>query len=128
MFEIEFELNGLPVRTNNARSHWALRSAEARKWKRKVIEAVIYKKLKPKKPLKHAILTLTRHSSVEPDFDGLVSSFKHVIDGLIYAQVLENDKTSNIGQPTYIWRKAPPGRGYIRVSVKESESINLNGE
>ncbi len=90
---------------------------EARKWKDLVSLAVSTRV--PAKPLEKARLTLTRYSSVEPDFDGLVSSFKHPIDGLIQAKVLENDKMSNIGVPTYAWEQVPPGKGKIRIEVRE---------
>lgn len=116
--KIIFELQGLPVRTNNAKANWKARYREATAWKKKVVNAVILNKLQPEKPFAKAKLTLTRFSSVEPDYDGLVSSFKHTVDGLIAADVIENDKMSNIGQPTYLWEQAPPGKGKIRVEVE----------
>lgn len=66
-----------------------------------------------------AKLTLTRYSSKEPDFDGLCSSFKNVIDGLVEAGVIIDDKMSVIGQPTYAWVKCPPKKGKIKVVVEE---------
>jgi hypothetical protein len=64
-------------------------------------------------------LTLTRGSSVQPDYDGLVSGFKHVIDGLVLAKVLINDDQETIGIPEYKWVKADPKEGFIRVTVEE---------
>lgn len=75
--------------------------------------------IKPKWPLKKAKLTLIRYSSVCPDSDGLVSGFKHIIDGLVIGRVLVNDKFENIGMPTYLWEKAAPRGGRIRVIVEE---------
>lgn len=119
-YKLEFSLSGLPKRTNNNHSTWKARMAEARKWKGAVYVAV-GAPLRPLKPLQLCRLTLIRHSSVEPDFDGLCSSFKHVIDGLIHAQVIANDKTSNFvdGRPEYIWKKAPRNKGFITVKVEE---------
>lgn len=74
---------------------------------------------KPQLPLKKAKLTLTRHSSYEPDFDGLVSSFKQIIDGLVEAKILENDKRENIDVPCYLWKKALRGHGKITVRIEE---------
>lgn len=75
--------------------------------------------MRPAEPLERAHLILTRHSSSEPDFDGLAVSFKPVIDGLVEAGVLANDKSGNIGQPEYRWFKAPMKMGFITVEVRE---------
>jgi hypothetical protein len=113
------ELHGLPKRTNSNNGHWRTRQREALKWKRLVCELVTLSKMKPDKPIEKAKLTCIRFSSVEPDADGLVSSFKHVIDGLILAGVLENDRMSNIGMPEYRWEKVAPKMGKIQVIVEE---------
>lgn len=126
---LEFEIAGLPKMTNTSRVHWTKKMKEASKWKRLVRMEVIKRQAiiilmstfhgpLSLAPLSKAKLTLTRHSSVEPDFDGLVSSFKHVVDGLVEARVIENDKVSNIGQPTYLWQKCAPRQGKISVKVE----------
>lgn len=116
---IEFEIEGLPRRTNNMRSSWKARYGEAKLWKARVMKAIVCsRKPLPPEPLAKAKLTLTRLSSTEPDFDGLVSSFKHVIDGLIAAGIIENDKTENIGRPDYLWERGKRGEGKIRVRVE----------
>lgn len=115
---IVFELPGLPKTTNSGgRAHWAAMAREARFWTRCVFFAV--RPYKPRTPFSKAELCLTRFSATEPDFDGLVSSFKHVIDGLIGAGVIANDKPSAIGQPQYHWAHAPRGKGKIQVKVRE---------
>jgi hypothetical protein len=48
---------------------------EAAKWKQ-AVQLICRPGHKPQLPLARAKLTLTRHSSMEPDFDGLVSSSK----------------------------------------------------
>lgn len=112
----EFEIPGLPKTTNSGgRDHWKAKAREAKKWKSMVAIVVS----KPPSPLTKARLTLTRCSSGECDFDGLVSSFKHVIDGLVDAGVIVNDKFSAIGQPTYQMEKASPGKGKIKVKVEQ---------
>jgi len=98
------------------RTHWAVIREERAKWKRDVGFAVKAQGL-PRKPLKKARLVLTRASSSEPDFDGLVSGFKAVIDGLVEVGLLAGDKPSVIGQPEYHWKKVGPNQGYIRVEV-----------
>lgn len=76
-----------------------------------------------------ATLRLTRHSSIEPDYDGLVYSFKALIDALqppkggkkprIGASVIVDDKPSVIGVPDYKWEKAPRGQGHVTIEVWE---------
>lgn len=131
MFRLEFTIEGLPKTTNgNARRHWRALHNEAKTWKKHVLDAE--KKTSwhtkasddpPKAlinpcPLDKAKLTLTRFSSSEPDWDGLVSSFKHVIDGLVEAGVIVDDKMSVIGQPQYFWVKCAPKKGRIKVEVE----------
>lgn len=114
-FYLSFELPGLPKQTNSNKGSWFLKAREAKKWKRAVKDILLSV---PKTPLKKAKLTLVRLSAKEPDFDGLVSGFKHVIDGLVEAGVLENDKSSNIGQPTYLWQYTSPKSGRIKITVE----------
>lgn len=118
-YRLELTIPGLPKTTNAKRAfgHWTQYYTEAVKWKKNILPYLTSKK--PRSPLPKAKLTLTRGSSVEPDFDGLVSSFKHIIDGLVDAGILVNDKRENIGQPEYRWEKAPREKGFIRVVVEE---------
>lgn len=119
LYRLEFELLGLPRMTNASgrkSTHWRVLKKESDAWKLRVHQVV--KSSRPFVPLKRAKLILTRCSSVCPDSDGLVSGFKHVIDGLVIAGVLENDRYENIGFPTYLWRKVKPGEGKIIVVVE----------
>ena len=98
--------------------HWAVMAAESKKWKRLVWFSCPHR-VRPAEPLKRALLCLTRFSSAPPDPDGLVSGFKHVVDGLVDVGILENDRWENIGMPSYKWEKVPAKRGKIRVEVME---------
>ncbi len=116
-YSIQFTLDGLPKTTNSGgRAHWSVKASEAKLWRRRVVAEAL--DLRPPSPLHKAKLTLTRYSSAEPDFDGLVSSFKHVVDGLIDAGIIESDKPSVIGQPNYKWEKVKPRMGKISVTVE----------
>ena len=78
------EIQGLPkIISNGPRGSWRGAWAEGNKWKRLIHEALILNKITLEQPLEKAHLRLTRFSSIEPDPDGLVISFKHVIDGLV---------------------------------------------
>lgn len=117
-YYLEFEIKELPKPINAQNSmHWAQKGKYVRHWHTLVNASVCPRK--PKAPLNRAKLTLTRFSSSEPDFDGLVSSFKPVIDGLITSGVLENDKFSNIGRSEYVWINTQRGQGKIKVIVEE---------
>lgn len=125
-YSLKFKLPGLPEPVNRQMVHWRNRHAQIKKWKAAVALALA-DKLKPPQPLNSATLTLVRNSSVEPDYDGLVSGFKAIVDALVEQGVLKDDKMSVIGQPKYEWRKAPPGKGFVSVRVEAMEmSTNQN--
>ena len=119
MYELQFRLDGLPPMGANTRRHWREVHRDNRSWLGWVAEAT-YGKC-PAHPLRLASVWLTRHSSVEPDWDNMVSSFKPILDALESLGIIENDKMSVIGQPFYAWKKAPPGRGFIEVAVRTPE-------
>lgn len=75
----------------------------------------------PAEPLKKARVTITRCSSGELDFDGIVSGGKLLLDGLVSAGVLVDDRMSVIGIPTYIHEKAAPSKGHVKIMVEEIE-------
>jgi hypothetical protein len=120
----EISLPGLPKMTNSMMSSWRARYGHAKKWK----VAVALECHRQKIPLlKKARLTLTRFSAVESDFDGLVSGFKHLIDGLVEAGVLPSDKMSVIGQPIYRWEFAKRGKGRVTIAI-EDLSLGIQDE
>lgn len=118
-YTLEFELPGLPRMSNisSGKSHWGHAYTEQGRWK----HAVRYKVLRriPSKPLKKFNLILTRFSSNEPDYDGLVRGFKAIVDGLRAAGVIQDDKLSNTGAWDCRWEKTSPKQGKIRVRVEE---------
>lgn len=118
-YTLEFTIAGLPKMSNQLlRGHWRAKLGHTKEWKRRVATAVALA-VKPRESLTTASITLTRCSATEPDFDGLVSGFKPVIDGLVECGVLAGDKQSNIGQPTYRWERAKARQGMIKVEVVE---------
>lgn len=117
-YVLEFEVIGLPKMANQLlRRNWRVNYGHSKLWKAKVGKALLLK-IKPPQPLSSAVLTLTRASSQEPDFDGLVSGFKPVIDALVINGIIESDKPSCIKTPTFIWEKALPGLGKIKIRVE----------
>lgn len=118
---ISFELIGLP-RTNasDRRNHWVA-VKEKTAWKQHTLAALMACRdlhaSRAELPLAQAKLRLTRYSAREPDYDGLVASFKYIVDALVDGGVIADDKPSVIGQPEYRWEHAPPKHGRVRVEV-----------
>jgi hypothetical protein len=117
-FQCQITIPELP-KTINAigRKHWAIKVKEARRWKNLVHLALGSQK--PEKPLRRAVIACRRYSAKCPDYDGLVSSFKHVIDGLVTSGVIEDDSFKHIGMPYFSWLYAPKKKGFIVVEVLE---------
>lgn len=110
-------LHGLPKMANQLlRGHWRVKHAHAMKWKL-AVSLACHGRL-PARPLERANVSIVRCSSVRPDFDGLVSSGKPLLDGLVEAGVLADDTHAVIAQPEYAWEKAPPRGGHTRVEVR----------
>lgn len=112
---LEFSIPGLPG-TPNAREHHMAKARHVKDWRTKV-----YAKAwphAPAQPLTQARITFTRVSSVEPDYDNLVASFKACMDGLRQARVIVDDKRVNVGRPEYLWERCKPKAGHIRVRVE----------
>lgn len=115
-YTLEFTLSGLPRTTNGSHGHWRARQVRSKALKARVFASCWH--LRPKTPLTQARITLTRLSSVEPDYDNLVISFKVVLDGLRQAGIIVDDRRKNIGRPEYLWEKCKPGEGHIKVKVE----------
>jgi hypothetical protein len=118
---LEFEIHELPKPINAQTSfHWRKKGQIVKEWHKKVHYACLYHR--PKFPLVRAQLRLTRFSSRCPDYDGLVSSWKHVIDGLVICGILSDDTMDVIGMPVFLWEKYKPKQGKIHVRVEEIHS------
>jgi Holliday junction resolvase RusA-like endonuclease len=116
-YTLEFSLDGLPKMVlNGSHSSYRAINAERRKWKDKVGDAV--KGKEPEAPLKLARLVIIRHASVEPDLDNCFASAKPIVDGLVEAGILEDDKISNFVEYKCEWKKAKPKEGKITVKVE----------
>lgn len=121
-YTIHLSIPFLPKPVNSwMGEHWRARHTESKKWRIRVAQEIIRIGRPPTCPWKKAKVTLTRCSSGQMDYDGLVSSFKCVLDGLVKCGVLVDDKMTNIGIPTYLHEKAVPGKGGIKIVVEEME-------
>lgn len=115
--KIEYVIPGLPKLMSNARMHWRAKHAELGRWKSVTRNTALMGKLPPS-PLTKAHLILTRYApGVQPDFDNLVSSWKGVIDGLVEAGVIADDKPSVIGSPEFYWERANSKEKRIKIEI-----------
>ncbi len=113
----EFVIEDLPLMINSiGRKHWSLKYKESVKWRRFINEQCNIANICGLN-LEKAILTLTRHSSKEPDFDNLVTGWKVVIDALVKCGVLLDDKPSVIGESKFLWVYRPTKQGG-RVTIR----------
>lgn len=117
MFYIYFEVESLP-KLQNARSKTSFWNyhREAKNWVTWVGLATIGKR--PEKPLKRALVIITRCSSQEPDCDGLYSGMKAPLDALVKMGIIEDDRPSMI-EFIAKWEKAPLKKGKIKFQIKE---------
>ncbi len=106
-----------PIFANGSHGHWSVKYRKVSALRGKTSFLVM--EHAPAKSLERAKLTLVRYGSKEPDFDNLVSSFKPIIDGLVSAGIIVNDKQANIGQPQYLFVKAKRDEGAFSVKVEE---------
>lgn len=121
-YSLKFKLEGLPAMGLNARRHWRQirgKRGENREWYTMVAMATAGKC--PPEPLRLANVCLIRRSSVEPDFEGLVGSFKPILDALTRLRIIQDDSVRVIGQPDYQWQRARPTEGMIEVTVWQAE-------
>ena len=122
---IELVFPFLPTRINewSGSSHFT-KWAEAKRWKKRIGEAFVlnYPALlnSSKLPLKKAKITCIRATSGKCDFDGLVISFKSLVDALKTNKIIVDDSMDVIGAPEYRAVKAPPGKGWVSVTVEEA--------
>ena len=114
-YSLDIELDILPRINSADHTHWRTRNRE-RDLQRGLIRGYTLRN-HPKTPLPKARVRLTRYSSVEPDPGNMGESWKHVLDGLTFAGIIEDDRSSVIGTPEFVWQKARPKRGKIRIQV-----------
>lgn len=76
----------------------------------------------PSIPFDVARVKLTRHSSVQPDYDGLVSSHKSFLDALVRSGLLVDDGPKYVVEQSHTWEKAKRGQGFVTMEVELERS------
>ena len=119
MFSLSLTLHSLPTSLNKSlRTHRFQYQKKNRGWDNLIW---LESRLKaPPAPLERARISIVRHSHRMLDFDGLVGSMKPVVDGLVSAGILIDDRWSVTG----IWhvdQKFRPKKDgpLLEISIQE---------
>ncbi len=99
------------------RTHFWRRKKEIEAWVA-IVRAKSVGIDKSQLPLQKCKLTFVRSSSREPDYDGLISSFKMVVDALVRSGILIDDTYTVTGKWDVSWEKGPPKKGKIFCKVE----------
>lgn len=119
-YRLEFDIAGTPKATNALLGYgfWT-KHKNADLWKNLVAWRIHGKT--PERPLMRAKITLVRFNNRMLDFDGLVASFKPVVDGLVGCGVLWNDTWAVTGKWDVDQIYSPKGHDRIQVTIEEVE-------
>ena len=91
MYKIDLTFHELPPSLNKTlRKHWTGQRKVGKAWDQMVAIAVAGKL--PPEPLPFARITIVRHFWASMDYDGVVGSMKPVVDALVTAGVLSDDR------------------------------------
>lgn len=116
--KISFDIPNLPPLQNALNQmHWSRKHSFSEDWLGLI--SLVTSQCIPKISFRKARLTLIRKSPKVPDADGLVGSFKMIIDALVNLKILEDDSYTHIGMPTYSWEKTSKETQRISVIIEE---------
>ena len=130
-YHLRLEIPAVPELNSAGYRHWRVRQKERNAWYEWVRWGVLgawageYGEWSeyPAPKSGRARLRLTRCTAGRgPDYDNLVQSFKHIIDGLVKCGLLLDDTPAVIGQPEYRWEKVKRGEAHVIVEVFEEET------
>ena len=122
MYQIDLTFHELPPSLNvTLRKHWKAQRRVGKHWDDIVAQALIGKM--PPAPLAQARITIVRHFWASMDYDGVVGSMKPVVDALVSAGVIADDRWKVTG-PWIIDQKFRPKKEgpllTLRVESRES--------
>lgn len=115
-FVFEAQILGTPAGQNRTlrRNHWEVKK-EADKWKDLMLMLTSNKR--PNQPLEEARVHVIRYGSRMMDFDGLVSSLKWVMDGLVLGKILKDDSWDITGPWEIDQRKSKRLEARVEIMI-----------
>lgn len=108
------EIQGLPPMANGGHGSWQKSHGIRKAWKTRVGNMLLGKV--PRTPYQLIHVIFTRHSSSEPDYDGLVHGFKPVRDALVNFGIVIDDDSTHM-RSEYRWCKAKAKEGKITIEI-----------
>jgi len=121
MYELHFKMYGLPKSLNKAlRTNRYQRNDDYKFWYDAICEMLADKR--PDFPLKRAKIKIVRYFYRELDFDGLVGSFKPIVDSLIHAGIIIDDNWKCLGSwdvDQKYCSKKEQSSGFFELTVSE---------
>ncbi len=120
MYRLELEIRDILPKSLNKefRTNRFMRNNQNKRWDA-LIDSLVRHQLPPI-PLTKARIEIVRHSYRMLDFDGLVGSMKPIVDALVTAQVLADDKWSITGQ-WHVTQAFRPKKNGSLIEVKIAE-------
>jgi hypothetical protein len=129
MYEYQISINcSIPVKVGNFKNkfppslnhrlHWSQRSRLNKIWRLRVQNVI--RGLEPSEPLERCHAVITKYGTRDMDFDNLVTSMKPVVDGLVDAGVMVDDKSRHFSCE-YKFEKCKRGTECLVIQLKEVE-------
>lgn len=92
-----------------------------KKWHKRVGEMILVSGVRPTETVTRCELACVRWSPRMPDFDGLVQSFKPLVDGLVNHEIIADDHMGIIVRRRYSWVQVP--KKYQEVTMEISQIV-----
>ena len=119
MYKLDLTFHSLPKSLNKALRTNRYKSNQTNKGWDWLVFGMTRNKT-PKEPLKKARIRIVRHFYRTLDYDGLVGSFKPVVDALVDAGILKNDTWEVLGVWDCSQEFRPKSAGaLLTVSIEE---------
>lgn len=120
MYFLELDLTKKPKSLNRKlRSHWTVKHRENQEWDTYI--AMLTARRKPIAPLQKARVDFVWEYYRPMDFDGFVGALKPVVDALVSAGIIEDDKWDCIGSWTIDYKFRPKKEGFLLRLTVSSE-------
>lgn len=117
-YKMDIVVQGCPESLNKVlRMHYIKRNAYNQRWHHIIDLSTLG--MKPPEPLMKAKLTLVRNAYRSLDYDNCVSSMKPIVDGLVRAFIIKDDKWPVTGPWVVDQVFAKKDKDFIRIIVEE---------
>lgn len=124
LYHLSIEIGGVPLCNAAEDKTWRARKRMRDDWCNRVHYSTVGKR--PPAPLEFSIVSITRCSSMMPDYDNLQHGVKFLLDALQRSGIIIDDAPHNIGVPLAYWRRAKRGKARTLIEVTECSMDELD--